>query len=462
LWKTFRCRRSITDREAGLGDNRQRKKRMSAIIAIVGRPNVGKSTLFNRLSRSRAALVDDRPGVTRDRLYASVISEGAPLTLVDTGGFEDLGQDPLLREVRVQVEKAVEECDRIIFVVDGPQGLAPGDEEMAEVLRRSGKPVLLAVNKVDGPEHLHLTLDFHSLGLGTPYPISAAHGYGVREFMGEVIRGLGPSEPERDDPNQIRVAVLGRPNAGKSSLINRILKEDRLVVSEIPGTTRDTVDTLFHLGGKEYLLIDTAGIRKKARVREKIDRFSMIKALRSLDRCHVAVILLDADEGVSEQDARICGYALEKGRGVVLTVNKWDLVKGDPRKRALLENGVERQLKFVSFAPRIHVSALTGEHVMKIFGKIDTVFDQFSKRVGTGVINRAIQEIIERHPPPRAGRGRLKFLYATQTRTRPPSFIVFVNRPDMIHFSYERFLINQLRVELALKSTPIQLTFKKR
>jgi len=435
---------------------------MAAIIAIVGRPNVGKSTLFNRLSRSRAALVDDRPGITRDRLYAPVAFEGVSLTLVDTGGFEDQGQDPLLREVRTQVEKAVEESDRVIFVADGREGLVPGDEEMAEILRKSGKKVLLAVNKIDGPEHDHLTHDFYTLGLDTPYPVSAAHGYGVREFMREVVKGLGPSEVERDDPNQIRVAVLGRPNAGKSSLINRILKEDRLVVSEVPGTTRDAVDALFRYNGREYLLIDTAGIRKKAKVREKIDRFSMIKALRSLDRCHVALILLDADEGVSEQDARICGYAFEKGRGVILTVNKWDLIKGDARKKEFLDQAIERQLKFVSFAPRIHVSALTGERVMKIFGGIDTVFDQFSTRVGTGVVNRAIQQIIDKHPPPMAGRGRLKFLYATQSRTRPPTFIVFVNRPEMLHFSYERFLINQLRESFGLTSTPIRITFRRR
>ena len=436
---------------------------MTAIITIVGRPNVGKSTLFNRLSRSRAALVDDRPGITRDRLYAPVSFEGVSVTLVDTGGFEDVGQDPLLKEVRVQVEKAVEECDRVIFMVDGRQGVAPGDEEMAEVLRKSGKKVLLAVNKIDGPEHDHLAHEFYSLGLDTPYPLSAAHGYGVKDLIREVVSGLGPSETEREDPNQIRVAVLGRPNSGKSSLINRILKEDRLVVSELPGTTRDAVDTLFRYGGREYLLIDTAGIRRKARVSEKIDMFSMIKAIRSLDRCHIALILLDADQGVSDQDARICGYAIEKGKGVILTVNKWDLVKGDARKREILDRDIERKLKFVPFAPQIHVSALTGERVMKLFKEIDTVFDQFATRIGTGVVNRAIQKIIEKHVPPMAGhQGRLKFFYATQTRTRPPTFAVFVNRPEMIHFSYERFLVNQLREEFGLAFTPIRITFKKR
>ncbi|MCF8142615.1 MAG: ribosome biogenesis GTPase Der [Deltaproteobacteria bacterium] len=436
---------------------------MSPVIAIVGRPNVGKSTLFNRLSRSRAALVDDRPGITRDRLSAPITWDGAFLTLVDTGGFEDLGQDPLLKEVRAQVEKAVAQCDRVIFMVDGWQGVAPGDEEMAEALRKSRKKVFLAVNKVDGPEHDHLTHEFHRLGLDTPYPMSAAHGYGVKGLMEEVVKGLDSSEAEREDPDQIRVAVVGRPNAGKSSLINRILKEDRLVVSELPGTTRDTVDTLFRYGGREYLLIDTAGIRRKARVTEKIDKFSMIKAIRSLDRCHVALILLDADEGVSDQDARICGYALEKGKGVILTVNKWDLIKKDVRKRGILEHAIERKLKFVPFAPQIRVSALTGERVMKLFEKIDTVFDQFSSRIGTGVVNRVIQKVIEKHAPPRSGeQGRLKFFYATQTRTRPPTFVAFVNRPEMIHFSYERFLINQLREEFGLTSTPIRMTFKKR
>lgn len=435
---------------------------MAPIIAIVGRPNVGKSTLFNRLSRSGNALVDDRPGITRDRLYAPIMWDGASFTLVDTGGFEDLGQDPLQREVKAQVEKAVQEADRIIFMVDGRQGLVPGDEEMAGLLRRSQKKVYMAVNKIDGPEHDHLTHDFHALGVGVPYPVSAAHGYGVRPFMELLIKDLGLSEAEREDPDQIRVAVLGRPNTGKSSLINRILREERLVVSGMPGTTRDAVDALFHRGGREYLLVDTAGIRRKAKVSEKIDRFSMIKAIKSLDRCHVALILLDAGEGVSDQDARICGYAFEKGRGMVVTVNKWDLIKGDPRKRELLDQSIKRKLQFVSFAPRIHVSALTGERVMDLFGKIDAVFDQFSRRINTGRVNRAVQQIVEKHPPPRAGRGRLKFLYATQVRTRPPTFVLFVNRPEMVHFSYERFLVNQLRESLGLGLTPIQILFKRR
>ena len=435
---------------------------MAPIIAIVGRPNVGKSTLFNRLSRSRDALVDDSPGITRDRLHAPINYEGTPLTLVDTGGFDDLNQDPLSKRIKGQVEKAIDYADIVIFMVDGGQGIMPGDEDIADILRQSRKKTFLAVNKIDGPEHDHLTLEFYKFGIAPVYPISAAHGYGIKAFMKEVVKDLPESEAEKGDDNQIRVAVLGRPNVGKSSLINRILGSDRLLVSDLPGTTRDAVDTLFSYRDKEYLLIDTAGIRRKARVRQKIEKFSMIKAIKSLDRCHVATVLLDAEEGISEQDARICGYALEKGKGIVLAVNKWDLIKGNTRKKLFLDNAMERQLKFVSFAPRVNISALTGERVMKLFQKINLVYEQFSRKTSTSAVNNAIQNMIEKHPPPRIGRGRLKFFYATQTRTRPPSFVVFVNRPDMVHFSYERFLINQLRDRFRLEFTPIKVEFRKR
>ncbi|MEA2039741.1 MAG: ribosome biogenesis GTPase Der [Thermodesulfobacteriota bacterium] len=435
---------------------------MAPTIVIVGRPNVGKSTLFNRLSKSRDALVDNQPGVTRDRLYAQIYYEGFPLILVDTGGFDDLRQDPLLGKVRVQVERAIMDADRVIFMVDGRQGVMPADQEIADIVRRSQKEAFLAVNKTDGPEHDHLTHDFYSLGFKSVHAISAGHGYGIRSFMDDVIRDLPKSEIRKGDDNQIRVAILGRPNVGKSSLVNRILGLDRMVVSELPGTTRDTVDTLFHYHGNEYMLIDTAGIRRKAKVRERIDKFSMIKAIRSLKRCHVATILLDAEQGISEQDARICGYAFEQGKGLILAVNKWDLIKGNAREKKSLNDAIERQLRFVSFAPRINLSALTGERVMKLFRKIDLLYEQFSRRISTPNVNSAVQQMIEKHPPPRIGRGRLKFFYATQTGTKPPTFVVFVNRPDMIHFSYERFLINQLRERFRLELTPIKLRFQQR
>ncbi|OPX38321.1 MAG: ribosome biogenesis GTPase Der [Desulfobacteraceae bacterium 4484_190.2] len=435
---------------------------MNVIIAIVGRPNVGKSTLFNRLTKSRNALVDDRPGITRDRLHASVNYNGVPFILVDTGGFEDIGQDPLLGKVRDQVENAIEEAECVILMVDGREGLMPGDREMADTLRRGQKKTFLAVNKVDGPEHDHLVVDFYGLGMEPLYPISAAHGYGVRVLMQDMVKRIPLTRIERESSDQIRVAILGKPNVGKSSLINRVLRSNRLLVSDLPGTTRDAVDSPFLYRGKEYLLIDTAGLRRKARVRERIEKFSMIKALKSLDRCHVAAVIIDADEGISEQDARIFGYVLDKGKGVVLAVNKWDLIKDDSHKRNSLDNEIDRQLKFISFAPRVNLSALTGERVMKLFEKIDMVHEHFSRRLSTSSVNSAIQKMIEKHPPPRIGRGQLKFFYATQTRTRPPTFVVFVNRPEMIHFSYKRFLINQLRERLRLEYTPIRIKFRKK
>jgi GTP-binding protein len=435
---------------------------MSPIITIVGRPNVGKSTLFNRLSRSRDALVDDEPGITRDRLYAHIHWNDTPLTIIDTGGFDDSNHEPLLKKVRDQVLKAIEEGDIIIFMVDGRQGIMQGDGDIADLLRRSQKKVLLVVNKIDGPEHDHLVSDFFGLGMEEAYPVSAAHGYGVKALMEHVVSDLPKEAPEMEDNGRVRVAVLGRPNVGKSSLINRILGFERLLVSELPGTTRDSVDTLFSWHGKEYLLIDTAGIRRRGRVKEKIERFSMIKALRSLERCHVAVILLDADAGIAEQDARICGYALERGRALILAVNKWDLVKKDAEKKRLLDGSIERQLQFVSFAPRINLSALTGERVKKLFERIDLLYDQFCKRLSTGVVNKALEELTRKNPPPRIGRGSLKFFYGTQTRIRPPTFVVFANRPDKIHFSYKRYMVNQFRERFNLTHTPIRLIFKKR
>jgi GTP-binding protein len=435
---------------------------MNPIVAIVGRPNVGKSTLFNRLSRTRDALVDDQPGITRDRLYALVRWGEHNLTLIDTGGLEVARDEPLSEQVKEQAVRAIEEADKIIFMVDGREGIMPNDEGIADLLRRSQKDVLLAVNKIDGPEHDHLVSDFYRLGMKTAYPLSAAHGYGLKALMEGVVEGLPEARPEGRADDRIRVAVLGKPNVGKSSLVNRILGSDRLLVSELPGTTRDAVDTPFSLQGRDYLLIDTAGIRRKTRVREKIDKFSMIKALRSLDRCHVAVIVLDAEAGVADQDVRICGYAFERNRAVILAVNKWDLVKHDVHEKKRLSDAVERQLKFLSFAPRVHLSALTGEGVMDLLRHMERLYEQYDRRISTGAVNRAISDMILRRPPPNQGRRRLKVFYATQVRTRPPTFVVFVNRPDMVHFSYERFMINQLRDALGLHLSPVKLIFKKR
>ncbi len=452
---------SATTRGGGVYTPEHRIK-MPPVIVIAGRPNVGKSTLFNRLSRSRTALVDDQPGITRDRLYSPAVYDGTPITIVDTGGFDDTGSDPLLDKMNEQIEAALHEADRVIFMVDARQGLMPGDIEIAGILRRARKKIFIAANKIDGNEHEHLAVDFHALGLGEIYPLSSAHGYGLRDLMDRVLEGLPGDRETGSDENRVRVAVLGRPNSGKSSLINRIIGHERLVVSDLPGTTRDAVDTAFNYGGRHYTLVDTAGIRRKARVREKIDRFSMIKAIKSLDRCHVAALMIDATAGITEQDARISGFAFDRGKGLVVVINKWDLAKGDPVVKKNIDMGIETQLKHLSFVPRIYMSALTGEKVMTLFNAVNTIYGQMCRRIGTGVLNRIIQKAVTRHAPPRSGRTGLKFYYATQTGILPPTFTLFVNRPDLVHFSYERFIINQLREECALENVPLKLYFKKR
>jgi len=435
---------------------------MTSIIAIVGRPNVGKSTLFNRLSRSRDSLVDDQPGVTRDRLYTKVHWEDRSLILVDTGGFDEQDQGPFSDQVKDQVLKAVDEADQVIFMMDGRKGLLPGDEEVADILRRYDKKTYTVINKIDGPEKEDLLHDFFKLGAENLYPLSSAHGYGLRDLMGDIAKSIPEETHEPENQNQIRVAILGRPNAGKSSLINKITGLDRLLVSELPGTTRDSIDIRFIKNNIEYLLIDTAGIRRKSKVKDRIDKFSMIKAIRSIDRCHVAVIMLDADRGIAEQDARICGYALDRSRGIVLAVNKWDLLKKENERKKRLNLAIERQLQFISYAPRINISALTGERVKKIFDKIDIVYNQFNMRVNTSAVNRLIEDMIFKRPPPLVGRTRLKFYYATQTGTRPPTFVIFVNRPKAVHFSYKRFIINQIRENLDLNNTPVRVIFRER
>jgi len=435
---------------------------MLPIVAIVGRPNVGKSTLFNRLTKKKNALVDDIPGVTRDRLYATIEWDDRNLVIVDTGGFDSSEKEQLLGRVKKQVEMAIEEADLVILLFDGRTGPVFGDEELIMLLRHSQKKVVYAVNKIDGPEHEHLSMEFYSLGIDKVFPISSAHGYGIGSLMAQLIGDLPVIEHAQEDEDKIKIAIIGRPNVGKSSLINKIIGTDRLIVSELPGTTRDSVDISFEKEGKSYLLIDTAGIRRRGRVKEKIEKFSILKALKAINRCHISVILLDAYAGIYDQDTKICGYALERGCGMIMAFNKWDLVKNKTPLITSLENSIDRQLGFVSFVPTINISALTGERVNKLFTVIDRVWAQYNSHVPTPAINKTLENIVKKHPPPFIGGKRPKFFYATQVSIHPPVFIFFVNRPDSIHLSYKRYLINQLRKQFGLHLIPIKVFFRER
>lgn len=439
---------------------------MVPFIVIVGRPNVGKSSLYNRICRSRDALVDNKPGVTRDRLYSSITYRDVPIFIVDTGGFDDANSDPLSEPMKDQIYAAIYEADIILFLVDGRQGLMPGDVQVGDILRKSGKKTFIVVNKIDGPEHDNLCMEFYRLGFEHVFPVSAAHGYGVASLMESVLETLPVAEeilpPEDINDDTIRIAILGRPNVGKSSLINKLLGSERMLVSDIPGTTRDAVDTKFSSRGRNYLIIDTAGIRKKSRIKERIEKFSVIKSIKSLERCHVAIVVIEANEGVLEQDSHICSYAIDSSRALILVINKYDLIKNDDYAKHMLEDSISIHLRFIPWVPKIKVSALTGTGVSKILDKVNFVYDQSTGRINTGLLNRVIGKAIESHPPHKHSGNAVKFLYATQTGILPPTFVLFFNKPEGIKPSYERYLINTLRNELNFVNAPIKLIFRKR
>ena len=434
---------------------------MSPIVAIVGRPNVGKSTLFNRLIGVKKAIVVDEPGVTRDRNYGEVRWDEGVFTVIDTGGFEPVSQERLPLQIREQIQFAIDEADVILFVMDAKDGLTPSDEEISRLLRKQEKPVVYCVNKVDGPRHEDKVLDFYGLGVDRVLTVSAAHGYGVGELLDEMVRMLPKAEAPVEE-ERIRIAVVGRPNVGKSSWINRVLGQDRLLVDEQPGTTRDAIDTYFSIGPRKYQLIDTAGIRRKKKISRRLEKFSVVEALKSIDRCDVAVFLLDPFEKVTEQDARIGGFVHEKGRACVIAVNKWDLVEKDNSTTNRYTREIREALKYLSYAPMVFISALTGQRIRKTLDLIDAVAAEHRRRVSTGRLNaflgRAIAQV-----PPRAVRGkRCRVYFATQASARPPTFVVFVNDPKVIHFSYERYLINQIRDEFGFEGTPIRMVFRRR
>lgn len=435
---------------------------MKPIVAIVGRPNVGKSTLFNRISGGRKAIVWDQPGVTRDRNYSDVEWGGSAFTLIDTGGFEPASKDPIFVQMREQCQLAMDEADVILFMMDGKEGLAPSDKEIADILRKLNKPVFFIVNKVDGSKHEERVLEFYGLGVEPIYSISAEHGYGANELMEEVIKALPNAAEEKLDKEVTKVAVIGRPNVGKSSLINRLLGYKRVLVDEIPGTTRDSIDTFFERDGKRYALIDTAGIRRKSRISLGLEKYSIVEALRTIDRSDVALLLLDSREGVTDQDARIGGFIHEKGKGCILIVNKWDLVEKDSQTMVRYEEEVRENLKYLSYAPILFISALRGQRVGKVLDVVDHVSEQTKKRISTAQLNRYFGKWIEEFPPPLYRNRIVKMNYITQVSVSPPTFVIYTNIQGGVHFSYERHLMNKMREAFGFEGVSVRLLFRKK
>ena len=434
---------------------------MKPIVAIVGRPNVGKSTFFNRVTRTKDAIVDNFPGVTRDSIYRDAVWNDAQFTLIDTGGFTGGEDDDIISKVRFQVKEAIDNADVIIMMLDGKWGVSPFDHDIIEMLRTAGKQIFYVVNKIDGDEKEINLYDFYNLGIENPYSVSAEHGYGIPDFLDDLVDHM-PRVVYEKSIDMAKVAVIGRPNVGKSSLINRILGKERHIVSDIPGTTRDAVDSICEIKGKSYLLIDTAGIRRKGKVSKKIEKFSIIKALKSLDRCDVALIIIDASEGITEQDISVAGYAFERGCGCIFLLNKWDAVEKDDNTRKILIDRLRYDAKFLNFAPAMVISAKTGHGVSKIFNLVEEVYGQYERRIGTGELNRIFEGAVKKTEPPLYKGRRLKFYYATQVSVKPPTFVCFVNFPDGVHFSYSRYLVNQIREGSGLDKTPVKIIFRKR
>ena len=432
------------------------------IVAIVGRPNVGKSTLFNRLVGERRAIVDDVPGTTRDRIYGTVEWSGRAFTLVDTGGLQFEREDEVTQGIISQAEEAIERADVILFVVDAREGLTAVDFDVADLLRRTDKPVILVANKADNPERTLSAMEFYQLGMGEPIAISSIHGYGTGDLLDEVIRGFATGGEEAEQEADLRLAIVGRPNVGKSSLVNALAGETRVMVSQVPGTTRDAVDTLIQHRGVSILLVDTAGIRRRGRIDRGIEKYSVLRAIQAVERSDVAALVIDAVEGLTAQDAHVAGYVLDAAKGMMVVVNKWDLVKKGPTTTVEYSTEVRRALRFIGYVPLLFTSATTGQRVTKILDTAMAIAREREKRVPTPTINAAMQEAFVKQPPPSARGKTLKLLYVTQAGVKPPTFVFFVNDPRLVHFSYMRYLENEIRARFGFEGTPIRTIFKPR
>ncbi|HHW47840.1 MAG TPA: ribosome biogenesis GTPase Der [Clostridiaceae bacterium] len=433
------------------------------VVAIVGRPNVGKSTLFNYIVGKRISIVEDTPGVTRDRIYADAEWRNRNFTLIDTGGIEPYSEDTIMQQMKRQAEIAMETADVIIFLVDAKEGMTASDREVATMLRKTHKPIILAVNKVDNPGKLPPEVyEFYNLGLGDMIVISSIHGLGIGDLLDEVYKYLPEDVEEEYDDDVIKVAVVGKPNVGKSSLINRIIGEERVIVSDIPGTTRDAIDTYIEKENTKYVFIDTAGIRRKSKIVENIERYSTIRSWRAIERADVCLIMIDAQEGVTEQDTKIAGYAHEQGKASIIVVNKWDLVEKETGTLEEYRKSVYERLGFMTYAPVLFISSKTGQRVGRLFELINFVNDQASFRISTGMLNDLVNEAVAMVQPPSDKGKRLKIYYMTQSGVKPPTFVIFVNDMELMHYSYERYMENQLRRSFGFEGTPIRFILRER
>ncbi|ADU30117.1 ribosome biogenesis GTPase Der [Evansella cellulosilytica] len=432
------------------------------VLAIVGRPNVGKSTIFNRIVGERIAIVEDKPGVTRDRIYSSAEWLNKEFNIIDTGGIE-INDEPLMVQMRYQAELAIEEADVICFIVNGREGITSADEEVAQILFRSKKPIVLGVNKMDDPSMHDRLYEFYSLGIGDPKPISGSHGIGLGDLLDEVIKQFPSQTEDVYDEDTIRISIIGRPNVGKSSLTNAILGEERVIVSDIPGTTRDAIDTPFSKDGQDYVVIDTAGMRKKGKVYESTEKYSVLRALRAIERSDVVLMVINGEEGMIEQDKKIAGYAHEAGRAVILVVNKWDVVEKDDKTMLNFEQKLREEFLYLSYAPIIFLSAKTKRRMQHLLPLVNEVSENHNLRVQTHVLNDVIVDAVTMNPAPTDNGGkRLRINYATQVAVAPPTFVLFVNDPELLHFSYRRFLENKIRETFNFKGTPIRIIARKK
>ncbi|HHT7236577.1 MULTISPECIES: ribosome biogenesis GTPase Der [Bacillus] len=431
------------------------------VIAIVGRPNVGKSTIFNRIVGERVSIVEDIPGITRDRIYSAGEWLNHEFNIIDTGGI-DIGDEPFLTQIRQQAEVAIDEADVIIFMTNGRDGVTAADEEVAKILYRSKKPIVLAVNKVDNPDMRSDIYDFYALGFGEPFPISGTHGLGLGDLLDEAANHFPKIEEEAYDDETIRFSLIGRPNVGKSSLVNALLGQERVIVSNIAGTTRDAVDTPYSKDDQEYVIIDTAGMRKKGKVYESTEKYSVLRALRAIERSDVVLVVLDGEEGIIEQDKKIAGYAHDSGRAVIIVVNKWDAVKKDEKTMKAFEENIRAHFQFLEYAPIVFLSAKTKKRTQTLLPVINEVNESHSIRVQTNVLNDVIMDAVAMNPTPTHNGSRLKIFYATQVAVKPPTFVIFVNDTELMHFSYERFLKNRLREAFGFVGTPIHIIARAR